>query len=98
MIKNAYRNISQRIDKYKNKEEGAYELMLDNLKYYVELYDKPLSDGNINIYINGNEKQKDIKEIMHNEKKLLESKIKRLENVITGIKHRSGNNEKNNDL
>ena len=95
---NAYRNISQRIDKYKNKEEGAYELMLDNLKYYVELYDKPLSDGNINIYINGNEKQKDIKEIMHNEKKLLESKIKRLENVITGIKHRSGNNEKNNDL
>ena len=95
---NAYRNISQRIDKYKNKEEGAYELMLDNLKYYVELYDKPLSDGNINIYINGNEKQKDIKEIMHNEKKLLESKIKHLENVISGIKHRSGNIEKNNDL
>ena len=72
--------------------------MLDNLKYYLDLYDNPLSDGNINIYINGNEKQKDIKEIMHKEKNLLESKIKRLENVISGIKQRSGNIEKNNDL
>ena len=47
---NAYRNLSLVIDKYKNKEEGAYELMRDNLKYYLDMYDNPLSDGNINIY------------------------------------------------
>ena len=94
---NTYRNISLTIDKYKNKEEGAYELMLDNLKYYAELYDNPLSDGNINMYVNGKEKQKDIKEIMHMEKRTIEGKVKHLEKVISGIKQRSGN-ENNNDL
>jgi len=92
---NTYRNISLTIDKYKNKEEGAYELMLDNLKYYVDLYDNPLSDGNINTYVNGKEKQKDIKEIMHMEKWIIEEKVKHLEKVISGIKQRSGND---NDL
>ena len=94
---NTYRNISLTIDKYKNKEEGAYELMLDNLKYYAELYDNPLSDGNINMYVNGKEKQKDIKEIMHMEKRIIEEKVKHLEKVISGIRQRSGN-ENYNDL
>jgi hypothetical protein len=94
---NTYRNISLTIDKYKNKEEGAYELMLDNLKYYAELYDNPLSDGNINMYVNGKEKQKDIKEIMHMEKRTIEGKVKHLEKVISGIRQRSGN-ENNYDL
>jgi len=101
---NAYRNLSLDIDKYKNREEGAYELMRDNLKSYYELYENPLSDGNINIYINGNEKKKDIKEIIHKEKKLLEGKIEYLNKVIKGIKNRNikvsggnDNKEENND-
>ena len=96
---NAYRNLSLDIDKYKNREEGAYELMRDNLKYYFDLYENPLSDGNINMYINGNEKKKDIKEIIHKEKKLIEGKIEHLNKVIKGIKSRnidvSGNNNNN---
>ena len=94
---NTYRNISLNISKYKDREEGAYELMADNLKYYLELYNTPLSDGNINMYINGNEKIKDIKEIMHLEKRLIEKKIDYFENVIRGIKKRNSGekNEKN---
>jgi hypothetical protein len=96
---NAYRNLSLDIDKYKNKEEGAYELMRDNLKYYFDLYENPLSDGNINMYINGVEKKKDIKEIIHQEKKLIEGKVEHLNKVIKGIKMRnidvSGNNNSN---
>ncbi len=100
---NAYRNLSLVIDKYKNKEEGAYELMRDNLKYYLDMYDNPLSDGNINIYINGNDKKKDIKEIIHKEKKLIEVKVEYLDKVIRGIKSRNiiingnNNNEKNKE-
>ena len=97
LVINTYRNISVKIDKYKNKEEGAYKLMRDNLEYYSELYDEPLSDGNINMHIYGDEKQKDIKRIMHEEKRVIDTKIQRLEKVISGIKLRSGNN-KNNDL
>ena len=96
---NSYRNISLELDKYKDREEGPYELMLDNLKTYEELYEGPLSDGNINIYINGNEKIKAIKEIMHNEKKLIKSKIEHLQKVIKGIKQRKKEekNEKKKD-
>ena len=92
---NTYRNLTKEIDKYKNKEEGAYELMRDNLKYYFDLYENPLTDGNINIYINGNEKKKDIKEIIHKEKKLLESKIEHLDKVIKNIKRTNGKNDNN---
>jgi hypothetical protein len=94
---NAYRNLSLNIDKYKNREEGAYELMRDNLKYYYELYENPLSDGNINIYINGNEKKKDIREIIHKEKKLIEGRISYLNGVIKGIKMRDPDINKNGD-
>ena len=86
---NAYRNLSLVIDKYKNKEEGAYELMRDNLKFYLDLYENPLSDGNINIYINGEEKKKCIKLIIHKEKKLIEKKLEHLNKVIKGIQSRN---------
>ena len=81
-----YRNISKKIEKYRNMDEGLYQLMLDNLKYYLDLYDNPLSDGNINMYINGNEKIKDIKDIMHSEREIIERRIKRLEKNIKDIK------------
>jgi hypothetical protein len=86
---NTYRNLSIYFDKYKNKEEGAYQMMLDNLKYYFDLYENPLSDGNLNIYINSKDKIRCIKEIIHLEKKVISEKVKYLENVIKGIKTRS---------
>ena len=89
---NTYRNLTRSIDKYKNREEGPYEIMRDNLKYYYNLYENPLSDGNINIYINGNEKKKDIREIIHKEKKLIEARIERLDKVIKEIKSNKNNN------
>ena len=86
---NTYRNLSLNIDKYKDREEGAYEMMRDNLKFYAELYENPLSDGNINMFINGKDKIKDIKEIIHLEKKVINGKIEYLEKVIRGIKQRN---------
>ena len=83
-----YRNISKKIEKYRNMDEGLYQLMLDNLKYYLDLYDNPLSDGNINIYINGNEKINDIKDIMHSEREIIERRIRRLEKNIKDIKEK----------
>ena len=94
---NTYRNLSLKIAKYKGREEGAYEMMCDNLKNYAELYDNPLSDGNINQYINGNEKIKDIKEIMHKEKRLIDGKIEYLEKVIRGIKERNNKEARKED-
>ena len=93
---NTYRNLSLDIDKYKDREEGAYEMMRDNLKLYADLYDNPLSDGNVNMYINGKEKIKDIKEILHSEKKILDGKVQYLDKVIRGIKQRNSN-ENNKD-
>ena len=90
---NTYRNLSLNIDKYKYKEEGAYEMMLDNLKNYLELYEYPLNDGNINKFINGKEKIKDIKEIMHKERNLIEEKVEYLKKVVRGIIER--NNREN---
>ena len=93
---NSYKNLSKLFDKYKNRKEGPYEMMLDNLKYYVNLYEEVLSDGNINKYINGKEKIKCIKEIIHMEKKFLDKKVDSLERHIKKIK--TGKTEdKNND-
>ena len=94
---NTYRNLSLHFDKYNNTEEGPYEMMLDNLKYYSNLYEDRFTDGNINIYINGDEKVKDIKEIMHQEKKIFEGKVQYLENVVKGIKLRNSNSHNNNN-
>ena len=54
---NTYRNLSLNFIKYKVREEGAYEMMLDNLKNYPDIYNNPLSDGNINMFINGKDKR-----------------------------------------
>ena len=60
----SYRNISLLLDKYKNKKEGRYEMMRDNLNYYLSIYDGKFTEGNINLYIRGNEKRRAIKELM----------------------------------
>ena len=84
----SYRNISLLLDKYKNKKEGRYEMMVDNLNYYVRIYDEQFTEGNINLYIRGNEKRRAIKELMKLEKKLLEKKIDYLETLIKDIKEK----------
>ena len=57
----SYKNLSKLFDKYKDKPEGRYEMMADNLNYYLNIYDGQFSDGNINLYLKGNNKQKILK-------------------------------------
>ena len=82
----SYKNLSKLFDKYKNKPEGRYEMMADNLNYYLEIYQGQFSDGNINLYIKGNEKRQYIKSIMRLEKRLVQNKMNYVKNVINDIK------------
>ena len=91
----SYKNISEHIDKYKNKKEGRYEMMRDNLNYYLRIYEEQLTDGNINIYIRGNNKKRIIKFLMKMEKEVFKSKINYVEMLIKDIKE---NNFKLDDL
>jgi hypothetical protein len=87
----SYKNISMLFDKYKNKKEGRYEMMVDNLFYYLNVYDKELSEGNINLHIKGNNKRKIIKELMKIEKSNLINKINYIKSIIQDIKERNHN-------
>ena len=82
----SYKNLSKLFDKYKDKPEGRYEMMRDNLQYYLDLYDTQFSDGNINLYIKGNEKRKYIKSIMKIERLLVKNKLNYVNSVINDIK------------
>ena len=96
---NAYKNITKEIEKYNRtyseKEEGPYEMMLDNLKYYLDIYNIQLTDGNINQYINRKENIDNIKEIIHAEKEVIQDKVDYLKKVIDGIKRK--NQQKNEE-
>lgn len=81
----SYKNLSKLFEKYKNKPEGRYEMMVDNLNYYLNIYEGQFSDGNINIYIKGNEKRKNIKHIMKLEKRIVQNKINYVRSVIKDI-------------
>ena len=80
-----YKNLSKLFDKYK-KPEGLYEMMRDNLLYYLDLYDNQYTEGNINLYIKGNEKRKYIKSLMKIEKLVVQRKLEYVNNVINDIK------------
>jgi len=82
----SYKNLSKLFDKYKDKPEGRYEMMRDNLKYYLDLYDSQFTDGYINLYIKGNEKRKYIKSIMKIERLLVKNKLNYVNTVINDIK------------
>ena len=84
-------------DKDDDKEEEPKEKDkdLDNIEEDEEQQDK--DKENTNIYINGNEKKKDIREIIHKEKKLIEGRISYLNGVIKGIKMRDPDINKNGD-
>ena len=81
-----YKNISKLFDKYKDKPEGFYEMMRDNLNYYLELYDEQYTDGKINLYIKGNDKRKYIKSLMKIERLVVQKKIDYVNDVINDIK------------
>ena len=84
----SYRNLSKLFDKYKNKKEGLYEMMADNLQYYLNFYDGQFSEGNINLYIMGEEKRHNIKNILKLEELLIKNKMRYLKTVIQDIKEK----------
>ena len=92
----SYRNLSKLFDKYKKEPEGKYEMMADNLKYYLKIYDEQFSDGNINLYLKGNKKINFIKTIMKLEKRLVQIKINKINSVIKDIKE--GKTDPHEDL
>jgi hypothetical protein len=89
-----YKYLSSKLDKYKGKKEGYYEIMYDNLKGFYEIYDKVLNNKTIEEYIYGNEKSKSIKIIINQEKELIEKRLKYLKKAIERIKEEK--NDKTN--
>ena len=87
----SYKNISEHVDKYKNKKEGRYEMMRDNLNYYLRIYEEQLTDGNINIYIRGNNKKRIIKFLMKMEKQIFKDRINYVNMLIQDIKDKKYN-------
>ena len=85
-ILGSYKNLSRLFDKYKNKKEGMFEMMADNLAYYLEIYKVQYTEGKINLYINGEKKRDNIKHIMKMEEKLISDKLEYVKNVIKDIK------------
>ena len=82
----SYKNLSKLFDHYKNRPEGFYEMMADNLNYYLQMYQGQFSDGNINLYIKGENKRKYIKIIMKLEQRLIQNKMNYVKTVIKDIK------------
>ena len=87
----SYKNISEYIDKYKNKKEGRYEMMSDNLNYYLSIYETQITEGNINIYIRGNEKKRIIKLLMKTEQEIFIDRINYVNMLIEDIKSKKYN-------
>ena len=87
----SYKNLSKLFNKYKDRPEGRYEMMADNLNYYLVIYDGQYSEGNINLYIKGNTKRKYIKSIMKFEKRVVQNKMNYVKNVIKDIKEGKAN-------
>ena len=87
----SYKNLSKLFNKYKNRPEGRYEMMADNLNYYLVIYDQQFSEGNINLYIKGNNKRKFIKNIMKFEKRVVQNKMNNVKNIIKDIKEGKAN-------
>ena len=78
----AYRNLSIYFDKYYHNNEGPYQMMKDNLVYYLKLYEEMYNDDLININIEGKNKKINVKTVLRLEKKLIENRIQLLNNKI----------------
>ena len=71
-----YKNLSQYFDQYYHNNEGPYQMMKDNLEYYLKLYEEMYNNELINMNIEGIIKRRYIRNILGIEKKLIENRIK----------------------
>ena len=78
----AYSNLSKYFDQYYHYNEGPYQMMKDNLNYYLAMYNEIYNNDMINMNINGFIKKKQVKNILELEQKLIESRLKLLNSRI----------------
>ena len=82
-----YRNLSDYIDKYYHNNEGPYQMMKDNLEYYLQLYEEMYNNDIITMNIEGINKKRYVKNILGIEQKLIQNRIKILNNKINSIRN-----------
>ena len=80
-----YENLSFYFEQYYHSNEGPYIMMKENLQYYLNIYKELYNDDLINMNIGGINKKKYVKNILGIERKLIEQKIKILEEKIKDI-------------
>jgi hypothetical protein len=90
----AYSNISIYFDQYYHNNEGPYQMMKDNLVYYLRLYEEIYNDDLISRNIIGKNKKANVKNVLRLEQKLIENRIQLLNNKIIYFK----NNKKEQDI
>lgn len=89
-IIDTYKIICSKIKGCKEKGElGAYEIMRDNIKDYLEIYDK-FTPGNFNMNFFTKRKREDVKKVISIEKKLLLNRVAFLNRKIELIKSENG--------
>ena len=66
-------------------------MMSDNLNYYLSIYETQITEGNINIYIRGNEKKRIIKLLMKTEQEIFIDRINYVNMLIEDIKSKKYN-------
>ena len=87
-----YVELKLKIKEYLSNPIGEYILMKDNLQDYLNLYDR-FTDGKYNEVFYGSQKIINVKRIISLEKKLIEIRLKHLNDVIN-----KKINEKKDDL
>ena len=81
-----YSNISIYFEQYYHYNEGPYQMMKDNLEYYLRLYEEMYNDDLINRNIMGRNKKRHVKNVLGLEQKLIENRIQLLNNKINYFK------------
>ena len=89
-----YSNLSKYFDQYYHNNEGPYQMMKDNLEYYLKLYEEIYNNDLINKNIEGLKKRNHVKNLLGIEKKLIENRIKILNYKINHLR----NEKKENDI
>ena len=82
----SFDELIKHFDQYYHFNEGPYLMMKDNLEYYLRLYEEMYSNELINRNIMGINKKKYVKNILTLEKKLIENRIKLLDNKIRNFR------------
>ena len=90
----AYSNMSIYFDQYYRNNEGPYQMMKDNLVYYLRLYEEIYNDDLISRNIMGKNKKTNVKNVLRLEQKLIENRIQLLNNKIIYFQ----NNKKEQDI